>query len=132
MALFLLLAERTERSILDASAEVERTLQPLKPVLVFLSVDDPRATMEAIVKVRGENWARSLAQRDTVSPWFRNRHLTGVEGWMEFWSPAGELQERLAAQWQSRKLCLRNAHQDWKGSYQRVLEFLEIPKATIE
>ena len=132
MALFLLLAERAERSILDASTAVERTLQPLKPVLVFLSVDDPRAAMEATVKVRGENWARSVAKRDTKFPWFRNRHLTGVDGWMEFWRPAAELQERLAAQWQSRKLGLRNAHEDWKGTYERVLELLEIPRATVE
>lgn len=99
-------------------------LKPMQPVLIHFRHASPDDGIRRARQIRGEEWMEWLLKRDLAFPWYKKLGITDFEGYLKFWGYWQGVTDALWNQCPFRKLELVDAHEDWKGSYRRVFEFL--------
>ncbi len=108
-------------------AEFEQTIAPLSPRLIYLFQADPGSFLrEETMARRGPDWTRKVADYTTATPYARERGLSGLGGFISFWTEYGSLCDKLVEISALPRICIENSDQDWKAIRFRTRSWLEV------
>jgi len=123
--LFMYMDEYPLEEIIEVHQRVWKELHALSPVLIYLHQDDVEKAMQRLVTQRRKSALQKDWETTSQYLWFQRRGLSGMEGWVQFFSAWQEIAERLYSDWPYCKIKVTNAHEDWEQAYQKMDHFLQ-------
>jgi hypothetical protein len=112
--------------IREFSQQVWQVLAPLSPVLVNLYQEDVERALHRLRTLRGEEWMAEALETTTSYPWFRNRGLHDLDGWVQFFKEWKVVLDELYADWSGHKIKILNPHEHWAHAYRQLHLFLQV------
>ena len=119
--------------VIASNQRIIDTIQELKPVLIYFTVDDLRSFTEQVIRLKENEWRKagfegSWADHILVAfesqPWFKEHGLTGLEGMVSFLEEWASITELLYNRLAFPKIRIRNPHKDWVLTMQQIRNFL--------
>lgn len=123
-SLFMFMAEFPTEEILELQDQVNATLAPLAPILIYLHQPDVAQALGRLYDFREDEWMEWALNMTSTYAWFQNRGKRGFSGWLHFFSEWLEFAEDLYRLWPHRKVKIHNPHDDWAAAYSRIHAFL--------
>ena len=118
-----------ERSrIFEFADELQKIIEPLNPILVYLVQDDVAKALAVNFKRRGNSFKSYVIDFATSTPLAKHRGWEGYEGMVQFWREFSALMDALYRRFQGRKLRIDNTAGNWEKYSQQVLDYLGIPR----
>jgi hypothetical protein len=111
-------------------AEVERTIAPLTPHLIYLRTEDVASAMRRICNRRGGETEQRFIGRAANSPYGTQRGLAGFAGLVTYWTDFRTLVDALFSRSDAAKLLIDVTEGDWHACERDVLDFLDLPPVT--
>ena len=109
------------------SDELQDTIQPLQPALVYLTQSDVKKALSENFRRRGVGFKDFVIQLATTTPYAQHRGLTGYEGMIEFWQDFVALTDQLYDRFRFHKIALHTSASNRDSLNQQVLDLLSIP-----
>jgi thymidylate kinase len=123
------------QKVLESSRRVNQAVRPLQPVLITFAIRDPRGFAERTIALKEREWQESgfpgswmghVQAALDPQPWFTQRGLTGLAGYVAFLEEWAEVAEILYTESPFRKLRITDPHQDWARTMRQLVEFLAL------
>ncbi|KAA3662348.1 MAG: hypothetical protein DWQ04_13740 [Chloroflexi bacterium] len=125
-ALFMFMSEYPVEEIVELHQTVWKELADLAPSLIYLHQPDVEKAMKRLLQERD----RKLVEKDihftSKYPWFQNRGLSDLDGWIAFFNEWQAVAEILYNDFPYRKKRIKNAHEDWVGAYKQMINFVKL------
>lgn len=112
--------------IIQYGYELQETIEPLNPALVYLVQPDIVNALARNFRNRGDGFRDYVIQFATSTPYATQRGLEGYEGMVTFWRDFVSVTDELFHNCHISKLMIDNSVGDWDCHNRRVLEFLSI------
>ena len=132
-ALMMYIAGSPIESVRESNRRVIEVIRPLRPVLIYFTVDDFAALFERTIRSREEeegwqqgSWGRHLSEALEPQHWLSERGLTGVEGVLRCFEACNTVQETLYNKLPFSKVTIHNPYEDRDSVMQRIRNFLQI------
>jgi len=119
--------------VVESNQRVIEAIQRLKPVLIYLTIDDLRAFTARTIQVKEEewqrdgqkgSWAQHIFEAFDSQKWFADRNLAGLTGMVAFLEEWALVTEELYERVTFPKTKLRNPYKDWSLAMQQIRGFL--------
>ena len=124
-ALFMYMSEYSIEEILEIHQLVWRELADVAPKLIYLYQTDVGKAMERLYVERDRKKVEKDMEYTSQYPWFINRGLNNLGGWIKFFSEWQEVAEKLYKDFPYHKVKIMDSHEDWYLAYQQMIRFLE-------
>jgi DNA polymerase III delta prime subunit len=120
-------------SVLESNLRVIKIIQGLKPVLIYIAIDDLRGFTEQMVQMKNEEWQRADLPGSWIQhiydafdkqKWFTERGLGGLTGILAFLEEWTLVTERLYNQLPFPKIQVQNPYKDWTLAMRQMRGFL--------
>jgi hypothetical protein len=127
------IAGMSKEDVLASNQRVIRVIQPVKPVLIYFAIDDPKRFAMRTIQLKEEEWQRSgnpgswaqhLFDAFDAQPWCTQRGLNGLEGMLALWEEWAQISDELYARLPFPKMTIRNPHEDWPKAMKQMQAFL--------
>lgn len=116
-------AGETVRHIL----EVDRILEPLNPILVYLYQRDVGVALREILTVRSQEYADYMIRWIGMTPYGREHKVAEYEDVVAVFAGVRRLTDEVFEKVRMRKIGIEDGARDWERSYGRITEFLGAP-----
>jgi hypothetical protein len=103
---------------------VAATVQPLRPILVYLWQQDARATLERVVGERPQEWKDFVIDYFTQQGWGKATRASGFEGVIAFYEMRKRIELDLLRQLDITQLLVDNTNYDWAESQRTITAFM--------
>jgi hypothetical protein len=94
------------------------------PVLIYLSQPEPELGMRRLFDRRGMSWALAHAGRSDASNFCRNRHVSGIDGLLQYWREHNTISEAVVREAAMPTLFLDPRDGDWDQRRTAIARFL--------
>jgi hypothetical protein len=129
---FYLMLNRPTEEIFAHVAAVERVIEPLAPVLIYLTESDPAATLLRARRDRSADFADFLVQQFAASPFGHAHGIQDFAGVLQAYRTAGGIADDLFAAVRLRKVTLDTGSGDWQSRYNAITDFLRLASMECE
>jgi len=75
---------------------------------------------------RGDQWKDWLVGREELSPYCKNRNISGESGTIEFWKGISDLSREILEELTFSKIEIENSEHDWQNYRKQILNFLKL------
>jgi thymidylate kinase len=107
-------------------ADVERIIDPCRPILIYFYQSDIYNSLKKICERRGRNTAEQYIHNANESKYGKKRNLTGFDGMVSFWKDYRTFTDNIFTKTKIRKLSIENSEGKWNEYLQKIIKFLEI------
>jgi thymidylate kinase len=104
--------------------EVERILEPIDPVLIYLYQRDVGAALKEILAPRSPGYADFLVQQLKMTPYGRVHGIQDYDGVIAAYLGIRRVTDRIFDKLRMRKLAIENSAGDWKRYNDAITDFL--------
>ena len=116
-----------ERSRIDRFyVQYMKIMKKLNPAVVHFYQKDVREAIRLNFERRGDDWKSSIISRDEKGLFYKNRNLTGEEGFTKYFEEMSDYALKLFDGLDCAKIKIENSSQDWPEYRKRITEFLKI------
>jgi len=109
-------------------ADVARIIAPAHPTLIYFYQDDISTSLARLYARRGGDTEQRFIQNATESPYGRQHDLRGFPGMVAYWTAYRQLTDAVSAELPFPMLGVETSAGDWPVYWQRVLDFLDLPR----
>jgi thymidylate kinase len=124
-ALFMYMSEYPVEEIVETHQLVWREFVDIAPALIYLYQTDVEKAMQRLYQERDRKIIEKDIELTSRYPWFQNRSLNDLGGWIEFFTAWQEVAEILYQDFPYQKIIIENPHEDWAQAYQQMMSFLK-------
>ncbi len=115
------------RLLRDYARDVEKTIQPLQPVLLYFDHRDVDRVITNISERRGREWTGYGIRVVTKCPYARERRLEGFPGVLTMMRDYKALMDALLRESSLPTLTLEDCSDRWESCYRQIESFLALP-----
>ncbi len=121
--------------VFESNQRVMDAIQGLDPVLIVYSIDDIRTFTTRVIELKEAEWkaagfdggwAQHIYDALEPQPWFIDRGLTGLTGYIAFLEEWAKIAEDLYQRVPFQKTKIINPFKDWSLSTQQIHTFLDL------
>lgn len=105
-------------------SQLQDTLAPAEPWLLYLRDSHPREAIAKTFRARGAEWERYVEEAFSQSPWMISRGLSGREGMLEMFAEYSQCMDRLMQLWRFPLLTLPARPASYDARRGAMLEWL--------
>jgi hypothetical protein len=129
-ALFMYMSEYPIAEIIETQQFVWREFGDIAPTLIYLYQTDVGKAMKRLYQERDRKIIEKDIEFTSQYPWFQNRGLNDLDGWIEFFTEWQKVAEILYRDFPYQKVIIENPHEDWDRAYQQMMGFLKNKSST--
>jgi len=107
--------------------QVDRILEPLNPVLIYLYHRDVGVALREILTVRSQDYADYMVRQIGMTPYGREHKVAEYEDVIAVFAGVRRLTDDVFEKVRMRKIGIEDGARDWERSYGRIAEFLGVP-----
>lgn len=100
-------------------------VKPLAPAMIYLRPSDVVENSRYISDLRGDEWAKKVAEGETHTPYAVRNNLSGLEGMHVFWQEYACLCDSLLSLWTLPRHTIRFEPGNWKHHVSGAWRFLK-------
>jgi hypothetical protein len=105
-------------------SQLQDSLAPLEPWLLYLRESDPRQAIANTFRARGADWERYVVEAFQQTPWMISRGLSGREGMLFMFVEYGQCMDRLLRLWRFPILTLPAQPASYEARTKVMLDWL--------
>jgi hypothetical protein len=109
----------------DFVLQLEKSILPLNPLLIYLDPADVRQTLQRAARSRPKEWLEFVIQYVTGQEWGKKNAQTGFDGMVAFYETRRNAEKEAFERLGIEKLWLENAGSDWAVTSRQIGEFLK-------
>jgi len=116
-----------ERSRIDRFyVQYMKIMKKLNPVVIHFYQNDVKEALRLNLERRSDDWKALIITRDEKELYYKNRNLSGVEGFMKFFKEMSDIALKLFDKIKWVKIKIENSGQNWDDYRKRITDFLDI------
>lgn len=103
-----------------------KIMKKLNPAVIHFYQEDVKEALRLNFERRGDDWKSSIISRDEQGLFYKNRNLTGEEGFYKFFGELSDIALKLFDGLNCAKIKIENSGHNWDEYRKRITEFLKI------
>jgi thymidylate kinase len=124
--LFLIMYESDRDRIVRFYRQYMEIMKKLNPAVIHFFQKDVKKAVRLNFERRGDEWKNFIISRDEKGLFFKNRNLSGEEGFVKFFEEMSDIALRLYDGLYFAKIKIENSGQDWNEYRKKITDFLKI------